>query len=110
MRFGFFAALLLLSACAVNPRVQYQPLLGETETELVQQLGVPTRTYETGGLKFLAYDERHVTVLPATPVWGPMWEPWYGFPPEVVETGCEVTFELDQGRVRTFALRGDTCT
>jgi hypothetical protein len=57
---------------------------------LVQQMGVPTRTYATAGTKFLAYDERRVDVIPAFPVHGPFFNGWYGgFPPQVVDLQCE---------------------
>ncbi|MBV8094764.1 MAG: hypothetical protein JOY71_15565 [Acetobacteraceae bacterium] len=89
-------------------------LVGRSELDLVQPMGVPTRSYEAGGIKFLAYDERHTEYIPDGP---PSFVPWvygydwygYGIPPEIVQTRCETTFEVTAGRVRSFKLRGNGC-
>ena len=115
-----------LAACAVNTgedrRAYLSSLVGAPETELVRQLGVPTRSYETTGRKFVAYDERRVDVYPGAPFFGGFGGFGYGygrfgsgfgasyaFPPQVVERGCETTFEIDGGRVQSWALRGNAC-
>jgi hypothetical protein len=109
-------SLLLLSACVMGPtRAQVLTrFIGADETTLVQAMGVPSRTYTTGGIKFLAYDERRTEVIPtpAAPFgWG--WGYGYGwyspFPPTVVQSACETTFEVVEGRVRSFNLRGNAC-
>ena len=33
----------------------------------MQQMGVPARTYATSGMKYLAYDEHQVDIVPAFP-------------------------------------------
>jgi hypothetical protein len=91
------------------------PLVGKSELDLVRQLGVPTRTTETGGRKFLAYVEDRSQLLPGLrPVgpWGAYGYPMGGFQgvsPEIVPRACETTFELEGGVVRAFALHGDGC-
>lgn len=89
-------------------------LVGHPEQELVGQLGVPTRTYETGGLKYLAYDESRVDIVPSLPPYGP--GPWWyyggyggGFPPQVVNLVCETTFAVADGVVKSYTLRGNAC-
>ncbi len=74
-------------------------------------MGVPARTYETGGVKYLAYDEHRVDIVAASPSYGPFWNGWYGggFPPQVVELRCETTFEVSSGIVKAFTLRGNAC-
>ena len=100
-------------------------LIGQNETDLVRLLGVPSRTYETAGRKFLAYDQRRLDIVPVGPLyggfgyggfgyggfgrWGPGFGPYAAFPPVVVERGCETTFELAGGRVAAWALRGSLC-
>ncbi|HUZ65508.1 MAG TPA: hypothetical protein VMU82_17525 [Acetobacteraceae bacterium] len=110
--------LLLLAGCTFRPvpslSTRMSVYIGDTETQLVQGLGVPTRSYAVGGRKFLAYDDRHLDVIPGDPGFGPWGPPfgfgWYGgFPPQVVETGCETTFEVKQGHVVSFSLRGNAC-
>jgi hypothetical protein len=86
-------------------------LVGQPETTLLQQMGVPTRTYETAGMKFLAYDEHRVDIISAFPMYGPFFMGWYGggFPPQVIDQQCETTFAVSDGTVRSFTLRGNAC-
>ena len=113
----------LLAGCAVRPSparvAALNALIGQDETTLVKELGVPTRSFKTGGHTFLAYDQRHVEVVPG---WSPYpWGPWggewgwggwgwnNGFPPQIVTYGCETTFELTDNRVSSWSLRGNAC-
>ncbi len=104
----------LLAGCG-NGLAEHQAQLamwvGKPETELVGIMGVPTRTYETGGLKFLTYEERHVEIVPGTPYYfgpGPF---WYGggFPPTATTLVCDTTFTIANGMVRAYSLRGNAC-
>ena len=87
--------------------------VGQPEPVLIQQMGVPTRTYETGGAKYLAYDERRTDILPGSPGWGyggPFWGSYGGgFPAQVINLSCETTFMVSDGVVRSFNLRGNAC-
>lgn len=119
--------LLIVAACA--PTLQerlasLQPFVGQAEATLIQQLGVPGRVYEAGGIKFLAYEERRIGFAPGiygaapyspfgAPFGGPFGAPYgaygYGyaaFPPPQVERICETTFEVTGGVIRRVALRG----
>ncbi len=112
-------ALLVLGACANQAlearRAQLAALVGQSEIELVRQMGVPTRTLTLNGEKFLAYDDRRIEFVPGfyggPPWWGPGWGPWgWGAsPPMVIERGCETTFEISGGKVTSFSLRGPEC-
>ena len=125
-----FAAMLAVAGCAYDPAVRtarLQPLIGQPVAVLVASLGVPTRTYETGGVQFLAYTERRVDYIPGTPMYGPGYgwgsgfggpfgpygnpygNPYGGLPPQVVESGCETTFQVYQGRVQSFTFHGNAC-
>jgi hypothetical protein len=86
-------------------------LIGQPETVLVQQMGVPTRAYETQGTKYLAYVEQRIDIIPTFPSYSPFFPSWYGggFPPQVVDLRCETTFEVVGGSVRGFSLRGNAC-
>lgn len=115
-RAAFALALLLLAGC-VNQLAQRQAFLaqfvGQPESLLVQRLGVPTRSYTTNGVKFLAYTESRVDIVPGLPAYGfgpPFWG-WYGggFPPEVVNLVCETTFAVSDNVVRSYTLRGNAC-
>jgi hypothetical protein len=113
MRSVLLPALLVGAAGCVDGLAARQAYLnrfvGQPEAVLVQQMGVPTRTYATAGTKFLAYDERRVDVIPAFPAYG-FFNGWYGgFPPQVVDLQCETTFEVTDGTVKSFTLRGNAC-
>jgi hypothetical protein len=86
--------------------------VGHSDSELVQKLGVPTRTYETHGVKYLAYTESRLEFMPPLPPYaGPPW--WLGAygaaPPQVVNLVCETTFVVAGGIVKSYALRGNAC-
>jgi len=104
-----------LTACTPAPtldeRLGY--LVGRTEGMLVGDLGVPSRTYEVEGKRYLQYDqERSVPVSAPTP-W--VMTPW-GLRPSYYGGGiyyrpaqCSITFTLIDGRVQAFSYRGDAC-
>ncbi|MDQ2762256.1 MAG: hypothetical protein M3Y22_01805 [Pseudomonadota bacterium] len=114
MRFAPLLALLGLLACCSNRLAARQAELsrwvGQPETELVGIMGAPTRSYDSGGMKFLTYEESRVEIVPACPYFGP--GPfWYGggFPPTVTNLVCDTTFTVAGGIVRAFSLRGNAC-
>ena len=116
-RLALLILALLLEGC-VNQLAQRQAFLnqfvGHTDSELVQQLGVPTRTYETGDTTYLAYNESRVQIVPALPAYGP--GPWWaygsyggGLAPQVINLTCETTFAIADGVVKSYTLRGNAC-
>jgi hypothetical protein len=120
-RIAPLALLLALVACHTGPspeRIAFlNSLIGDSQTDLVRRLGVPNRTFETGGHTFLAYDQNSTQVIPGPPTpdfypWGPLgwgWG-WPGYsPPTVVQLGCETTFEIADGKVLHWTLRGNAC-
>jgi hypothetical protein len=92
-------------------QAQLSQLIGQPEAALIRQLGVPNRSYETGGVKYLAYLEQRVDIMPGMPSYNPFFTGWYGggFPPEVINLRCETTFEIAGGAVKGFSLRGNAC-
>jgi hypothetical protein len=86
--------------------------IGRPETELLTVMGVPDRTYEANGLKFLAYSDHRVEWLPGTPPYpyGPPFG-WYagGIPPQAIALSCDTTFTISSGVVRSYSLRGNAC-
>ena len=107
----------LMGACG-NELAQRQAFLnqfiGHPDQDLVQKLRVPNRTYTTGGVKYLAYDENRVALIPPLPSYGP--GPWWfnggyggGPPPQAVKLQCETTFTVADGVVKSYSLRGNAC-
>ena len=81
--------------------------VGQPEQTLVQVMGVPTRSYDAEGTKFLAYNESRVDIIPGVPGVG-IWRAG-GVPPQAIERWCETTFQVAEGVVRSFTLRGNAC-
>ncbi len=115
------ATVVLLSASACANRLAARqaalaPLIGRGETDLVRALGVPSRTFESGGHRFLAFVDTRTAVIPGTygpPPWG-FWGPGSAWalgatPPQVIETVCETTFEIADATVVGFSLHGEGC-
>ncbi len=108
------AAVLAGCAPAFDRPAFLATLVGQPEAELVRRLGVPSRTYETGGRKFLAYSEQHSDLIGGGPFlgglgFGPGYGFYGGFPTEAIERNCETTFEVGDGRVLAWSLRGNAC-
>jgi hypothetical protein len=107
---------LLLAACAQGPGLQERlsVWIGRGEGDLVAEFGVPVRTYEVEGRRFLQFEQRR-TVAVAQPgfdrsfgPWGPRWGGWPQ-PPAFAVVGCDLTFALREGRVESFTFRGQGC-
>ena len=120
MRYVLLATALLLGACSTGAdRAAYlNTLVGQPQTELVRQLGVPTRSFIGDGRTFLAYDEeRSSTVYSGGPFFFGGFGGFHGggfgyaagLPTEVVPRHCETTFEIVNDRVATWSLRGNAC-
>ena len=118
MKLAPLAALLLVSACApaFDRGAYLNRFVGAPESTVVQQFGVPTRTFQTGGHTYLAYDEHRSSYVPGTTslffgsgFYGPGFGYGFGFPSEVIPRVCETTFDIVQDRVVTWSLRGNAC-
>lgn len=121
LRAAVLLALLLLGACAnqelAKRRAFLTSMVGQSEIDLVRQMGVPTRSFDLNGERFLAYDDRRLDYVPGfytgPPWWGPGWGGWgwgWGWaPPMVIARGCEATFEIRAGKVASYSLRGPEC-
>lgn len=92
-----------------NPFLQAQ--IGKPELQLVHDLGVPSRSYETDGHKFLAYESSTQWADYWGPGWGPGWRHWggWGGPEEIVTNKCETTFDLVDDRVIGYQQHGTGC-
>jgi len=123
VRRGALAASVLalgLCSCAFPTReafdAQMAAFIGRPEAELVATLGVPNRTYEVGGLRFLEYERRRIIGTPAGGAgFGRFGWPYgygygIGYGGTYVDTReCDTTFTLRGGRVERFSRRGNDC-
>lgn len=118
-RLALLSAVLLLSACdpyaLARRQAALQAYVGHSESDIVRVFGVPTRTFETGGHRFLAYDQGGVELIPSPYPWGPWgwggfgWSYAGDFPVRAVERGCETTFEVSADHVVGVTLHGNAC-
>lgn len=94
-----------LVACANDSRTgleaRLSPLVGQPEIELARRLGPPTRI--SG-----AADDRMLVYFEGWPVNGNLNYPNdpYPTPPDRF---CEISFQVRQGNITGYALRGATC-
>lgn len=114
MKRTLILAATVLAACdpyALQRReAALQPWVGQSEAALVRYFGVPSRTIEANGHRFLAYEQGTTTIVPSFPAWYPYgFGPGWSGPSDVVQEVCETTFEVASGRVTGFTLRGNAC-
>ncbi len=100
--FAAFLALSLLTGCVMRPdrRAVLNPLIGHPEADAVRVLGVPNRSLDTDGRRFLAYVDS----------WGAPYGAYgYDTSPDFYVWTCETTLEIVQGKVASYVLRGNAC-
>jgi hypothetical protein len=84
--------------------------IGQPEVHLVAALGAPDRVYDSGGMKFVTYEQVYVQHGPAGPYYfGPGPAAPSGFWGEPTTSVCYTTFTVAGGVVRAFSLRGSGC-
>ena len=103
------AVTLCLVGCVLPTRAafdaQMSVFIGQPEVDVIMALGVPTRSAEAGGLRFIEYDRRRVVSWPGSNwYWG---SPYFVDYVETLE--CRLTFTLRDGRVVHFDSRGNDC-
>jgi hypothetical protein len=104
--------LLLVAACEQGPTLEQRlsTFIGRSEGDIVASLGVPTRTFETEGRRFLQFESRRTVLVPQpSPYFGPFGPRGWGPVDTPVAVGCDVTFEMRDGRALSFSYRGNGC-
>jgi hypothetical protein len=103
----------LLGGCVnqlAERQAYLQQFIGQPESAVVQAMGVPSRSFETGGVMYLAYTEHRIDFIPGTPTYAPFYLGAYGaFPPQIVQLDCETTFRVVDGKISSYTLRGNAC-
>jgi hypothetical protein len=112
-RVWLVVAAVLLSGCTGGLAERHAELshwIGQPESQLIAAMGAPHRVYDSGGMKFLTYQEVEVQREPAGGYYfgpGPAAPTGFGGP-RLIST-CETTFTVSGGVVRAFSLRGGGC-
>ena len=92
----------LLAGCADQLAARQAYLgqfVGQPEGVVVQAMGVPTRNYETGGVKYLAYNEHRIDIIPTFPRTARSTPAGMAAASRrrSIELQCETTFEVADG-------------
>jgi hypothetical protein len=109
----------LLAGCAYPSPAHVaalNALVGKSEADLLRAYGVPNRTYDTNGLRFVTYSVSRIESYGGygfAPAFG-FYPYGYGgfgeeFGPDIVQRDCNTTFELKGGVVQAWTLRGNAC-
>src|ERR1700754_3051821 len=113
MRWGrVVIATLMLTGCSglATRQAELAHWVGQPEAQLVGAMGAPNRSYESGGVKFLTYEDVYVQQGPVGPYYfGPGPAAPTGFGGQVYRTVCDTTFTVAEGLVKGFSLRGNGC-
>jgi hypothetical protein len=104
----------LLGGCAnqlAERQAYLNQFIGQPESAVVQAMGVPSRSFATAGVTYLAYNEHRIDFVPGTPLYAPFYLGGYGggFPPQIVQMDCETTFQVVDGKITAYTLRGNAC-
>ncbi|MCI0752274.1 hypothetical protein [Teichococcus vastitatis] len=102
----------LLAACAVGPTLDQQlsTFVGQSEGDVVARMGVPVRTYEIEGRRFLQFEQYSTVMVPGDPLYyGGWYRRHWATPSTYAQVRCDITFTLRAGRVESYAARGDGC-
>jgi hypothetical protein len=116
MRHALLILPLLLAACETGPTLDQRlsVWIGRGEGDLVAAFGVPVRTYEVEGRRFLQFEQRRSVPVAQPDPWfqGP-WGPRRGYwppGPAYAVVGCDLTFAIRDHRVESFSFRGQGCS
>ncbi|ASL39225.1 MULTISPECIES: hypothetical protein [Acetobacter] len=132
-RFILLLGALALTGCQVpskKERRQLDSMIGKQTTDVVRTFGVPTRQFVAGNHTFLAYINQQTDYTMPMSGWGwdGGWGGWGGYGPGWGMGGwdggwggmgggmgtaytytCQTTFELVNGIVTAWTMRGDGC-
>lgn len=90
---------------------------GSSEASLIREWGVPNRSYDASGSRFLEYSSSNVAVLPG---YSPTYTTTFfgniatttatgGSPPTAIQLSCTTIFELRGGVVVGSSFSGNNC-
>lgn len=113
------AAAALVAGCATTGQYDrsLNALIGLREAELVQRLGRPSRVYESGGLRYVVYEQRDTAYIAGN-------ANGYqtvgrgvdtrqvavgGTPETAIPVQCTTTFELQDAKVVAWDHKGNYC-
>lgn len=118
----FFSALILMASllgCATTAKYEkvLNSWIGSEEVELIREWGPPQQSYESGGVKFLAYTSGRNVYMPGM---APSYTTTYigntayttpvgGSPGYNMSMQCVTTFEVAQGRIVRWRWQGNDC-
>ncbi len=102
---------LLIAACATGPTLaqRLSVFIGLPEVDLVAGLGVPLRSFDGDGRRFLEFEQRRLLSVPEPYVGGFGRRGGFYGGTTYTNVTCSITFALRDGRAESFTFRGDGC-
>ena len=119
MKRGIILALLMLGGCATSEK--YEAALnswtGSSEASLISAWGPPDNVYQSGGTKYLTYQDSSTVTIPGT---SPSYEttiigstaytnPIGGTSPSTINFHCKTTFTIQADKVSSWRYEGNNC-
>lgn len=113
------AAMMAVSGCATEGglRKQLDTWVGAPEDRLIAQMGAPSRTYQTGEVKYLTFSNR--ANMPPMILPGTSTTTFSGgvattttMPGQMIGGGtvwCDITFSVIRSYVTGYSYRGNNC-
>jgi hypothetical protein len=109
--------LLALAGCTspdLSRKIALNAAIGQSEADLVRELGQPARTTQTGTTQHLTYVRANAITDPFRP--DPSTVPLvdavgaaFNYPPEATVGRCATTFDVNGGRVTAWRVQGAAC-
>jgi hypothetical protein len=110
---------LVISSCVTTAGYKkiVDSWVGSSELELIRSWGPPQQAYESGGVKFLAYNSSRNVYLAGT---APTYTTTYigntaytsssgGTPAQNLNLNCQTTFEISDGKIVSWRFQGNAC-
>lgn len=117
--FALGGLVLLAAGCATTDRYDrsLNALIGVPEATLVQQRGKPSRTYTSGGFRYLVYEQRDMAYVAGRATGyqtvgqgvDTRQVATGGTPETAIPVQCTTTFELQEGKVVAWDHKGNYC-
>jgi hypothetical protein len=103
----------LLAGCAgglAQRQAELAHWVGQPEAQLVAAMGPPQRDFESGGTRFLTYQQVYVQRQPSGPYYfGPGPAAPSGFWGSTTRQVCDTTFAVAGGVVQGASVQGNGC-
>jgi hypothetical protein len=104
---------MLVTGCATEQKyIDYcNAFRGAREKSVIQFWGIPNKTYEADGYKYLTYFNHDAVYTHASynTIYSGNYANTTGYSSRPVDLDCETTFILKNGKVKDYTYKGNDC-